>query len=101
MEAQSRGSSSGIYTSVIYKDFQWPPKTFHFLSRTYDRMMAIEEDRIHELFNADENYVHDELLVNDPYMKGPALSPSEIKLKKRKVELQKTVASFTFSFIFR
>ena len=64
-------------------------------------MMAIEEDRIHELFRTDENYVQDELLVNDPYMKGPALSSSEIKLKKRKVEIQKTVASFTFSSIFR
>ena len=64
-------------------------------------MMAIEEDRIHELFNADENYMQDELLVNDPYMKGPGQSPCEIKLKKRKMEIQKTVAAFTFSFIFR
>ena len=64
-------------------------------------MMVIEEDRIHEMFRAGENYVQDELLVNDPYMNGPALSPSQIKLKKRKVEIQKTVASFTFSFISR
>ena len=64
-------------------------------------MMTLEEDRIHEMFSADENYVQDELLVNDPFMDGPVLSPSEIKLKKRKVEIQKTVASFTLSFIFR
>ena len=64
-------------------------------------MMKIEEDRIHELFSADEDYLQDELLVNDPYMKGPVLNLSEIAIKKRKVEIQKTVESFAFGFILR
>ena len=64
-------------------------------------MMKIEEDRIHELFSADDQYLQDELLVNDPYMKGPVLNLSEIAIKKRKVEIENTVASFAFGFILR
>ncbi len=70
-----------------------------FVCREYQKMMLAGDENRDEL--EDDYELQDELIVNDPYMRGPVFNPSEIAIKKRKVEIQKAVASFGLSFLIR
>ena len=67
--------------------------------RAYDRIMFLEEEE--RFYEEEHAHYEDDLLGSDPYLRGPVPDLREAAVKRRKVEIQKTIAAFTLSFSFR